>query len=255
MKVCGFAQLHNEHLNGNLKNWLRCMEVCDEIYVYDQASDDGSFSLYQEVANIHVIPSAVNDFANELACKRTLLEYMLEKSPDTDVIFWMDGDTLLDGRLLVGDTFKCLCDGLIASHYDHVEFTHYNLWRSDTYYRTDNSYHGLRVYPLWKNTGHLEFPAVAGLHKPQIPRGLCRRLPCEFALIHRGFATDDQIIRRYDRYKALGQSGWALERLLDEDGLTVEPLKSELWPHFAPIWDQSTPEWKESIRSIYNAQH
>ena len=46
-------ELRNELSNGNLENWFRCMEFCDKIYIYDQASDDGSLEYYEKFNSTH----------------------------------------------------------------------------------------------------------------------------------------------------------------------------------------------------------
>ena len=100
MKIIGFSQLRNELSNGNLENWFRCMNFCDYIYIYDQASDDGSKEYYKKYKNTVVIESPVNDFEREITCKDILLRRVLNDHPDTDWIYWIDGDTILDGRML-----------------------------------------------------------------------------------------------------------------------------------------------------------
>ncbi len=100
MKIIGFAQLHNELSNGNLENWFKSMTAfCDFIYIYDQNSTDGSKVFYKKFPNTVIIESAINDFENELSCKQKLLNLIKKEHPDTDWIYWMDGDTILDGRL------------------------------------------------------------------------------------------------------------------------------------------------------------
>ena len=69
MKIIGFTQLHNELSKGNLKNWFRSLEFCDYIYIYDQASTDGSLDYYKTHKNTVVIESPTNDFEREIACK------------------------------------------------------------------------------------------------------------------------------------------------------------------------------------------
>ena len=49
MRLVAFLQLRNELENGNL---IRCLENCkkwaDDIYIYDDCSDDGSQEIYQK---------------------------------------------------------------------------------------------------------------------------------------------------------------------------------------------------------------
>ena len=100
MKIIAFTQLRNELSNGNLENWFKQMEVCDYIYIFDQNSDDGSKEYYKKFDNCTVIESPTNRFKEELICKNELLKILLADHPDVDWILWIDGDLMLDGRLL-----------------------------------------------------------------------------------------------------------------------------------------------------------
>lgn len=256
MKIIGFAQLRNELEKGNLENWFKCMSVCDYIYIFDQNSTDGSQEYYKKFDNVSVIESNENKFSKEIVCKNELLTKLLKEHPDTDWILWLDGDSLLDGRLLENDgkLFKELCRQGSFERTDALIFGHYNLWRSDVHYRTDDQYHSLHgnLVALWRNTGNLSFPSQPGLHQKQYPDGLTSAVKTNYSVIHRGFATDYQIITRYDTYKANGQNGWALERLLNEDGLETELLPSETLPKWFEVTNSKNPIELEKIRDIYN---
>lgn len=250
MKIVGFAQLHNELEKGNLENWFLSMRFCDFIYVYDQNSTDGSQKIYNKYKNITVIQSDTNNFENEISCKSVLLDKLLEDHPDTDWIFWMDGDTIIErganrgsieGILLQADQNKI--DGLLLGHY--------NLWRSDVHYRIDNEYHWLHnngVLSFWKNNGKLNFPLNSGLHNNQYPNGISRKARIQgLSLIHRGFATDEQIRNKYNIYKERGQTGWALDRLLNESTLKVLELDSNLLPEWFVIEQDISPLQKSLL--------
>jgi glycosyltransferase involved in cell wall biosynthesis len=254
-KIVGFSQLHNELELGNLENWFKSMEICDEIYIYDQASTDGSKEFYKNFKNVHVIESETNRFEEELLCKQELLEKLLEEQPDTTWIFWMDGDTLLDGRL-DRTLLEEILFGCELQRVDGVALGHYNLWRSDKYHRVDDEYdHFMKAgrMAFWRNNGKLHFNAEQGLHKNQHPLGIKLGTRIPFNLIHKGFADDNQIIKKYDNYKSRGQEGWALDRLLNETTLKVEEVPDiEL-----PVWlskDKRDPRNKKKIKEVYNAK-
>lgn len=256
-KIVGFSQLHNELKLGNLENWFKCMEVCDEIYIFDQNSTDGSKEFYKKFDNVHVIESPTNRFDEELICKAELLEKLLKEQPDTDWIFWLDGDTLLDQRLL-NDDGKDLRSVLVQTEYHNIEgifLGHYNLWRSDVWHRVDDQYdHFMQAgrMAFWKNNGKLSFSKESGLHKSQHPLGLERGCRINYNLIHRGFATDEQILNKYDSYKGRGQSGWALDRLLNESTLQVERVPYPELPVWLESQDEQNPKEKKKIVEIYN---
>lgn len=245
MKIIGFSQLRNELSKGNLENWFKSMEMCEYIYIFDQASDDGSHDVYAQHDNVVVIQSKENLFRQEILCKKELLEKLLLDHPDADWIFWMDGDTVLDQRLL-NDNYAMLKDVLQTSTdsgADAIKFGHYNLWRSNRHYRVDSSYHSLDqfgVVPFWKNNGRLNFSALGGLHNAQYPNGMSIVAELKhFKMMHYGFSTDKQIIDRYNLYKGLGQSGWDLDRLICERDLTVQEVEQDILPAFI---DYNTPD-------------
>jgi len=258
MKVIGFAQLRNELEKGNLTNWFRCMTpLCDFIYIFDQNSIDDSLSQYKKYPNTVVIESPTNRFTDESRCKQELLRKIKTDHPDATHIFWMDGDTLVDGRLLKNDgmEFKTLCDRLSNDTTDAYSFGHKNLWRSDVYERLDDSFdwldhHG--VCSLWKFSMDIAFDTSGGLHRRAHPQTINTIRKSNYSLVHRGFATDYQIITKYEVYKGNGQTGWALERLLDEKELVVRRIPDEMLPDWFEITDEVDPKNKRKIREIYN---
>jgi hypothetical protein len=259
MKIAAFTQLRNELSKGNLENWFKQMSVCDYIYIFDQNSDDGSKEYYKQFPNTVVIESPTNRFREELICKQQLLNKLLSDHPDVDWILWIDGDLMLDGRLLAnnGKELRALCEAGTKHNVDGYFFNHYNLWRSDVHYRVDDQYHSLDGgwCPLWRNNRQLHFDTVSGLHHRQYPNGLYRIHPSPYAVVHRGFATDYQIMLKYDVYKANGQTGWELERLLNEHTLTVKELDRELLPDWFVVTDDVNPTTKQKIREIYDQTH
>lgn len=266
MKIIGFSQLRNELSKGNLENYFRCMNtICDHIYIYDQASDDGSQDIYEQQDKAVIIQSDVNNFKDEILCKGVLLEQLLQDHEDVDWIFWMDGDTLVENRILEndGELWRDFVEKVSvyqmgpSMRADVVRFGHFNLWRSDIHYRVDNGYNYLNiggVPALWRNNGSLYFPKVSGLHHPQYPTTLTNTVKADISLIHRGFATDYQIMLKYDIYKSRGQEGNDLERLLDESTLTVQTLPDTLLPSWFEITDRTDPREKDPVRDLYELQ-
>lgn len=259
MKIIGFTQLRNELSKGNLENWFKQMSICDYIYIFDQNSDDGSLEYYKNFDNVVVIESPINRFKEELICKQELLTKLLSDHPDVDWILWLDGDLLLDGRLLAnnGEKLKELCQLGSKHNIDGYYFYHYNLWRSDIYYRVDDMYHSGHCgwCPLWRNTGQLAFNNIVGLHQRQYPNGVQNIHTTPYSVVHKGFSTDYQIITKYDVYKSNGQNGWELERLLNEQTLDVRELDKELLPEWFTIMDDVNPINKQKIREIYEQKN
>lgn len=273
MKIIGFAQLRNELEKGNLINWFKSMTVCDYIYIFDQDSIDGSKEYYKKFDNTVVLESPINDFANEIKCKDKLLERLLKDHPDVDWIFWMDGDTILDGRLQRENNSvlkDILEDHSEKNDIDAIAFGHLNLWRSDTFYRIDSLFHWLNdrgVCAIWKNNGNLKFNPIGGLHREQYPNGIEKGVTFDYSLIHRGFSTDEQIINRIKYYQTIPDKVWdkgekhhlkgevikaqTIERFLNEEALEVRKIQMDILPDWFVLKDAENPKNKRKIREIY----
>ncbi len=237
------------------------MDVCDKIYVFDQASDDGSIDVLRAHPKVVLIESSINRFSGETLCKKELLEKLLAEEPGTNWIFWMDCDTLLCEQYLA-DSGKGLREELAKADIrgdDALLMGHHNLWRSDLFIRVDNQYDWLHrngVCCLWRNNGKLAFPDGKGLHEKTFPNGIEKTSRLGGNLIHRGFSTDYQIITKFDLYKSHGQSGWALDRLLDEKTLKVLPLAiGELPSWYQNNADKTDPRKKTKILDIYGKKN
>jgi hypothetical protein len=256
--------MHNEREKGNLENWFWCVnQFCDCAYIYDQGSTDNSKEIYDRHPNATVIYSATNNFKNtnhqknELSSKAELLELLLEHHSDTDWIFWMDGDTITDNQFTRENVEKILFE----TRHTVIRLGHYNLWRSFLYYRVDSKFHGLHreVAAFWKNTGNLTFRGISGVKGGGAgggarPKDLPRGQAVGLNLIHCGFATDFQIIKRYKIYK---ENGYEMKRLLNEKTLEVRRLPEEIIPSW--FLDKSKgeihPKKKTPLFQIYDREN
>ena len=143
---------------------------------------------------------------------------------------------------------------------NRISLMHLNLWRSNRYTRLDQSYNMLRPTCFWRNNGNLWFPEHTGLHSQTSPFGICDiALHDEYNLIHYGFSTDDQIINKYHVYESFGQSGWPLDRLIDESTLEVWRVGDYCLLDFIDsshgcLPDGSYDNTRKSLRDILNEQ-
>ena len=84
------------------------------------------------------------------------------------------------------------------------------------------------------------------MHQPQYPIGLNinSRKESNQAIIHYGFSDYEKIVNKYLTYKSYGQTGWDLDRLIDETAsYTLEKLPKHIYP------PENIPEdYKESIK-------
>jgi len=216
MRLVSFLQLRNELENGNL---VRCLENCkrwsDDIFIYDDCSDDGSQEVYEKYTDKkNIIFGAKKEFNMEQFHKQQLLTLALKTNPDW--IGWIDGDTILDRRLT--DDCRGYLQGIDDQGFDHARLHNLNLWRHPSFYRMDNSFNNLWHVVFWKNNGKLHYNPKPRLHYPGNPQGISKLHNIEYGyhLLHYGFATKLQIVKKYLTYKSYGQRGWDLDRLIDE---------------------------------------
>ena len=212
----GFMQIYNEESKGNLRRCLDSMSrYCDIICIYDDASTDNSFDVTSSYDKTRIIRGEVNEFGKEIYHKEGLLNFTLSFNPDW--IFWMDCDEVIERRGEDG-TLRELAE---TTKIDAHGFKEVNLWRCDSFYRLDNAFNAGEFCRLWRNTGKLSYNPKEGLHQRQYPDGIGEIATSDLKILHYGFSSDDRIIDKYTTYKAHGQYGWALQRLVDERTLQV----------------------------------
>lgn len=227
-KIIVITQVYNEIRKGNLKRFWKYLEpVIDGLVVYDDGSTDGSFEYLLDKA-IFILKGGDNDFVNEINHKKVLLEKALELNPD--FILWLDADEVLTANAAA--EIQNLCKHMEENEIDGMSFHEINLWRSNSWQRTDNSYNDGWFVRLWRVTPDLKFISQeAGLHQQQYPSSIKKvEKANKVAVIHYGFASDRSLAFKYLVYRAHGQSGWALERLLDEKTLQLKNISREIFP-------------------------
>lgn len=273
MKIIGFCQIRNELQNGNLHNLLKGMEFCEKIYIFDQASDDGSHEVYAQHDNVVVIQSEVNRFVDDgprrLASPKELIERnypcianILKDNPDADWLCWLDGDSVLEGRLLADNAQELKqqlrqCQDL---GYKAMSLQGLNMWRSNRHCRVDNEYNDYRPVCFWRNTGQIVFADTPLRRHGQImPVGMQEDYVFKnwnYYVLRYGHSTDEKIIRKYDEYKAAGQEGWLLDRILDERGIQIAKLYDVTLPDFIDSSHGCKPTGdylraREPVKTIY----
>jgi len=230
VKIVGFIKFYNEASKGNLERALKCLDsICSEVVCADDGSTDNSLKVATRNSKHHLIHFEKPDLPKELQRKQEMLEYALKLDPDW--ILWIDGDECLEKRAVEG--IKKLCRFGNEFGVDGFAFHEVNLWRAECWYRLDNAFNNLWKINLWRNTGSLKFDSSKGLHKPQHPMGLTKIMPCNLQLLHYGFSSTKLVLDKYLMYKRLGQSGWPLNRLIDEKTLQLEPANLSWFPDYA----------------------
>ncbi len=248
MMLVGMLMAFNEVESGNLERCLKSLRrYCDEIVVYDDGSTDTSRDYYEKY-NCQVIYGTKNDFKSELEHKQQQLE--LCKAIGADWILRIDADEVIElkGELQLRDL---LIDGGKPSYAFHT----INFWRSPAFYRLDSSYNDVIFNRLWKCHKDLRFRIEKGLHLTNYPIGATdNEGMAPFEILHYGFASDKAIIDKYTMYSKHGQSGWALNRLVDESTLKLARSKPQWFADGPPV-DNFKEVFSCSIRSLIGSLH
>lgn len=240
MKLTGFLQNRDNVDNNFLAQCLTSMAlICDEIVVYDNHSTQAVTPIYQKFGAL-VIYGTKGSFDRELYYKADLLGLALRGQPDW--ICWFDTDACLgqhweDKERAHRTLAQCGEQGV-----DLVFLHNLNLWRTPWWFRVDQKFNDLWHGVFWRNTGELHYQPRVGLHQQQFPffyRDHDRQVAgTRFSevtaqLLHFGFASAEEIARKYFTYRGHGQKDWALNRLVDEAGMILEPAESEWFPRLA----------------------
>lgn len=245
------AQMYNEKSiigpdgKSNLGRFLMSIErYCDALVMYDDASTDDSVAMLElwnaslphrydnvRLKEIHIIKGTTNDFRSEMSHKALALDKC--KQIDSDWILWLDVDEVIEAKGERGGVRE-LC---VTTKFDAVNLFNKNLWRSDRYYRVDELWNIGLFCRLWKVTNSLYYEPKIGLHHNLVPKGIkSMEDNTDLKVIHYGFATDKNILRKYHTYKAHGQKGRALQRLVDEKTIQLQSADPTwftdlLWPY------------------------
>jgi glycosyltransferase involved in cell wall biosynthesis len=233
MRLVAFLQLYNEVENGNL---VRCLDNCkqwaDDIFIYDDCSTDGSQGTYEQyTSKTNIIFGRERNFKRELFHKQQLLDLTLKSNPDW--IGWIDGDTTLDRSLT--NNCKDFLMKIDSQGYTSSKLHNLNLWKHPAFFRLDNKFNGLWHVVFWKNTGGLNYIPEERLHRQQFPDGMPIKEqytpPESKPLLHYGFGSKFNIVKKYLTYKSYGQSGWSLDRLIDEQSsYQLEKVPKDWYP-------------------------
>lgn len=183
MKLIANLCIFNESSKGNLRRCLdNLRQYCDILVIYDDASEDNSVEIADNYTE-HIIRGEHNDQMNELAHKQALLERSIALGATH--VFWLDGDEVLDRAGTEGG-LRRLCeewpDGL-----DAYSFPEVNLWRSQTWARTDTLFARARFVRLWKVTPDIHFDVRTGVHLRLYPATIERVTEAPFRVLHYGF--------------------------------------------------------------------
>ena len=222
MKIIGFLQIRNEEASGHLARFIdRNLALFDKLYVFDDASTDATRELIAPYAT-EILGGRDSKFSSELENKSELLTRIQLDCDANDAILWLDADEVIYASK---EELKQLIEESFALGFDSIALKHRNLWRSYRWFRVDDRYNDLNPARIWRLSEQLSFPSAFGLHVRTEPLGLSATRSIEkFPVVHFGFASTELILRKHESYRQHWLSGYALNRLVSENGLRLEPL-------------------------------
>lgn len=246
MKLACLLQFKDEANNGNLDRYLDSISrYADLLIAYDDGSTDTGLDLLmnwyrtysgRQLKQVEIIEGGTNDYAAEVAHK----DKMLRRGLEMGVTHFMriDADECLEAAGETGIREWILSEMERPENggdFDSAAFRNANLWRHPSFYRLDSQFNDFISCRLWKNNGKLEYKNIKrGLHQRAVPDGLEKETWCPYITLHYGFASSESILHKYHMYKAHGQDGWALQRLVDERTLSLGRSQS--------CWFRNPPE-------------
>lgn len=228
----------------------RTQRLCDEIIYYDDGSTDGTYEFLID-QGARVIRSSINNFKNELIHKKRMLE--IADDLGADYIFSLDADEYVDiNRSHVDE----LCDFMANQNIDGLKFNFINLWRSTAYKRVDKLFDECKPVKLWRHhRGKDPYPeAKEGLHQALYPSYVINiKDRLDVKIYHLGFSRIDLIVRKFLTYKWNGQSGFNLDRFVDESELSLVEIDHSKLVHFKPdLKNKPTPITKKEYYTSAN---
>ena len=239
MRLIGFACNFNNAENGFLDKCLRSMAcLADHICVFDDASTENVKPIYAKY-DCTVIFGRHNNFKLELEHKQSLLKVALREQPDW--LAWWDTDACAGRFWESRERAELTLENAAKQQIDLLHLHNLNFWKSPWHYRVDQSFDGLDHGVYWRNTGELHYRPLAKLHQKQYPQfwhDVDRPIVAskfdqpDGQLLHFGFASEIEIARKYFAYREHGQTGWALDRLVDESTLDLKPAMKEWFPEW-----------------------
>lgn len=244
--ICGFIKVRNEILRGsNLYRAIRNLqEYCDDIFVCDDASYDGTYEYLKTlVSPDHIlrVPPEEHDFQKELYWKEKLLQ-MVHAAGPWEYIWWLDGDEVLDREGT--NKLREFCREQLNTEYKGYSFHYTQLWRNTSWARTDEGFDDGCFIKLWKYTPELSFQVEHGTHRAQFPAqildaynaGLIAKVPCE--IIHYGNAG---INLRWKCIQYFGGLGGVDRHLRFPNG-TYREVSPETFPEHCDLFPGPKPE-------------
>jgi hypothetical protein len=222
MELTLISVCRNEASTGHLDSFLKWnISLFDNVIVYDDASNDGTPERLKAVG-VEVIENEFSIFRNELIIREKLLTEAKGRFPKTDWFMILDLDELLTCSR---DEIESLIVKAEGRKCTGVSFKLVNLWKSESFFRTDEHFNSVVKTHLWKNIEEMSFSGESGLHRELHPSSIKKIYAQDsIRILHLGFSTREKIVQKFLSYKKLGQKSRSLWRLIDERFIETQEL-------------------------------
>lgn len=232
--IAGFLKIRNELIRSN--NLVRCIrnmqDFCDQIFVADDASFDGSREYIKSVIPddcILLVDPKEQDFERELEVKQKLMEMIHDHGP-FDFVWWQDADEVLDANGTAN--IRDFCRANLTTHVEAWSFHYTQLWRNSSWARTDANFDEGNFWKLWRYSPSLQFEIMPGTHHAQFPVQVAQALnagriaKAPYEVIHYG---NYGVNLRWKCLQYWGGLG-GVERHMNFENGTYRPVSKDLFP-------------------------
>ena len=175
-------------------------ELVDEIVILDNGSTDGTIEAFDKFDKI--VKIIHTEGYHEGRDKCLLLEEAKKRNPDW--ILWIDGDEIFEKNFT-----RSVIDEYMESKYNKILFKLCHFWLSKEYFRINGPLFAYTVGPqrsMWRNAPDTHFSSRK-MHNGDI-RGINGPFYVSpYRLKHYGCVNKEKMKEKYDRYKAVDDTG------------------------------------------------
>lgn len=246
--IAGFVKCRNELIrSNNLRRVIHNLsEFCDQIFVADDASYDGSKEYIQKHIPeecILLVSPEEQAFEKELEVKQQLLELIHQNGP-FHYIYWQDCDEVLDANGTAN--IRDFCRANLNNQIQAWSFHYTQIWGNSSWARTDDGFDDGNFWKLWKYSPNLRFDIHPGTHHAQFPAQVAEALQsgrsakAPYEVIHYGNYSENLKFKCIQYYGGLG----GVPRHLNFEDATYRPIDKSIYPsgaEFNPL-DEPKPE-------------
>ena len=249
--ILGFIKARNEIVReGNIYRAISNMRrFCDTIVACDDASNDGTREFLQNeipADQLVLVPPGEQDFGKELFWKQKMLEICHRIKPHW--IWWQDADEELEAAASDG-VLRSFCTNALHRPEPAWRFHYTQLWRVDSWARTDDGFDDGYYIKLWKWDPKLSFEVREGTHFYQFPKQIEAQMDkvglAPWEIIHWGNWGKNLVFKSI---QYAGQDG--AERHLEFDNASYRPVigKQATFPFAFTAKEKDRIRWMHNLK-------